>query len=75
MKTVILFLFVTFISIACLESALGSKHPLILYVIGFGVWALFAWYCSARMKKQATRRDMERQFNDFMRANRHQQRY
>ena len=75
MKSVIFFLFITFISIACLESALGSKHPLILYLIGFGVWALFAWYCSVRMKKQANRRDMERQFNDFMRANRHQQRY
>jgi hypothetical protein len=72
MKTAIFFLFTTFISIACLETALGSKHPAILYVIGFGVWALFAWYCSARMRKQAAKRDRERQFNDFMRANRRQ---
>jgi hypothetical protein len=70
MKTVVFFLFVTFISIACLESALGSKDPLILYIIGFGVWGLFTWYCSAKMRKQAARRHMERQFNDFMRANR-----
>jgi len=75
MKTAIFFLFTTFISIACLEAALGSKHPVILYIVGFGVWALFAWYCSARMKKRAERRNMERQFNDFMRANRHQQRF
>jgi hypothetical protein len=72
MKAAIFFLFTTFISIACLETALGSKHPLILYVIGFGVWALFAWYCSARMRKQVAKRDRERQFNDFMRANRRQ---
>jgi len=70
MKTVIFFLFSTFISIACLEAALDSKHPLILYVIGFGVWALFVWYCSGRAKRRAQRQDMERQFNEFMRANR-----
>ena len=67
MKSVLFFLLITFISIACLESALGSAHPLVLYVIGFGVWGLFAWFCAARQKKQAIRRDMERQFRDFMR--------
>ena len=68
MKSAVFFLFCTFISIACLETALGAKHPLLLYSIGFGVWGLFAWYCSARNKKQAQRRDMERQFNEFMRS-------
>lgn len=72
MKSVIIFLFITFISIACLEAALGSKHPVILYIIGFGVWVLFAWYCSAQMKKRTAKRNMERQFSDFMRSNRHQ---
>lgn len=67
MKMAILFLFITFISIACLESALGSKHPATLYIIGFGVWGLFAWYCSVRMRKKAERRVREHQFQEFMR--------
>jgi hypothetical protein len=75
MKSVIFFLFTTFISIACLMSALGAPHPVLLYAIGFGIWGLFLWYCSVRMRKQAARRDMERQFNDFMRANRRHQRF
>jgi hypothetical protein len=75
MKTAIFFFFCTFVSVACLGSALGSKQPVLLYVIGFGVWGLFLWYCSAVMKKRAERRDRERYFNDFMRANRRQQRY
>ena len=67
MKTAIFFLFITFISIACLETALGSKHPVILYIIGFGVWGLFGWYCSVRMRKKAERRIQEQQFQEFMR--------
>ena len=67
MKTVIFFLFTTFISIACLEVALGAKHPLLLYAIGFGVWGLFIWHCSGRMKKKAEKRMREQQFQDFMR--------
>jgi hypothetical protein len=67
MKTAIFFLFTTFISIACLMSALGAKHPVLLYAIGFGVWGLFAWYCSARIKKKAEQRARENQFRNFMR--------
>ncbi len=67
MRAVIFFLFTTFISIACLMSALGAPHPVLLYTIGFGVWGLFLWYCSARMKKKAERREMEDQFRNFMR--------
>jgi hypothetical protein len=67
MKTVIFFLLITFISIACLEAALGAKHPLLLYAIGFGVWGLFAWYCSVRMKKKAEKRIHEQHFREFMR--------
>ncbi len=72
MKTALLFIFTTFISIACLESALGAKHPLILYVIGFGVWALFARYCTAKAKRRKERRNMERRFSEFMRGERRQ---
>lgn len=67
MRTAIFFLFTTFVSIACLEAALGSKQPVLPYVIGLGVWALFAWYCSGRMKKKAERRYHEQQFRNFMR--------
>jgi hypothetical protein len=67
MKTAVFFLFTTFISIACLETALGAKHPLLLYAIGFGVWGLFIWHCNCRMKKKAAMRQRERQFLDFMR--------
>jgi hypothetical protein len=70
MKSVVFFLFTTFISIACLETALGSKHPALLYIIGFGVWVLFAWYCSAQGKKRARRNEMERQFQNYMRNSR-----
>lgn len=68
MKTAIFFLFTTFISIACLEAALGSKHPILLYVIGFGVWILFVRYCNRVIKRKAERRQMEQQFQDFMRT-------
>ncbi|GAC1314283.1 MAG: hypothetical protein NVSMB24_38740 [Mucilaginibacter sp.] len=54
--------------------ALYSKTPLLLYAVGFGIWALFLWGVNRRMKKNAERRDRERYFNEFMRANRHQQR-
>jgi O-antigen/teichoic acid export membrane protein len=67
MKTAIFFLFTTFISITCLETALGSKQPVLLYVIGLGVWALFAWYCLGRIKKKAERRRYEQHFRNFMR--------
>lgn len=68
MKTVVFFLFTTFVSVACLETALGSKHPLLLYVIGFGVWILFVRYCNRVIKKRAERRQREQAFQDFMRS-------
>jgi len=67
MKTVAFFLFTTFISVGCLETALGSRHPLLLYVIGFGVWILFVRYCNRVIKRRAERRQMEQQFQNFMR--------
>jgi len=70
MKTAIFFLFTTFISIACLESALGAKQPWLLYAIGFGVWVPFVLYLKSRTKRNAERRSMEKQFLHYMRNGR-----
>jgi hypothetical protein len=75
MKTFVYLVFTCFISTGAFMGALYSKTPLLLYAVGFGIWALFLWGVNRRMKKNAERRDRERYFNDFMRANRHQQRY
>ena len=75
MKTFVYLVFTCFISTGAFMGALYSKTPFLLYAVGFGIWALFLWGLNRRMKKNAERRDRERYFNDFMRANRHQQRY
>ena len=75
MKTAVYLIFTCFISTGAFIGALYSKTPFLLYAVGFGIWALFLWGFNRRMKKNAERRDRERYFNDFMRANRHQQRY
>jgi len=67
MKTVVYFLFCTFISCACFMTALGSKTPFLLYAIGFGVWVLFVRYCNRVVKRRSERRQMEQQFQDFAR--------
>ncbi|GAC1314112.1 MAG: hypothetical protein NVSMB24_38340 [Mucilaginibacter sp.] len=75
MKTFVYLVFTCFISTGAFMGALYSKTPFLLYAVGFGIWVLFLWGLNRRMKKNAERRDRERYFNDFMRANRHQQRY
>jgi hypothetical protein len=75
MKTFVYLVFTCFISTGAFMGALYSKTPFLLYAVGFGIWTLFLWGLNRRMKKNAERRDRERYFNDFMRANRHQQRY
>ncbi len=70
MKTFVYLAFTCFISTGAMMGALYSKTPMILYAVGFGVWALFLWGISRRMKKDSERRYHERQFRDFMRANR-----
>ena len=67
MRTAVFFLFVLFISCACLETALGAKHPFLLYAIGFGVWVPFVRYCNYVIKKRADRQQREQAFQDFMR--------
>lgn len=67
MKTVVYLVFTCFISTGAFMAALGSKTPFLLYAVGFGVWGLFLWGCSRRMKKKAERREQEQQFQNFMR--------
>lgn len=68
MKTVIYFIFTCFISTGAFLAALSSKHSFILYIVGLGIWALFLWGYSRRAKKEAERRNGERLFQDYMRA-------
>lgn len=67
MKTFIYLAFTCFISTGAFMGALYSKIPMILYAVGFGVWVLFIWGVKRRMKKNDERRNMERQFQDYMR--------
>jgi len=71
MKTFVYFVFTCFISTGAFMGALYSKTPLLLYAVGFGIWALFIWGLNRRLKKNGERRDMERNFNEFMRSHRH----
>jgi len=68
MKTAIYFIFSCFISTGAFLAALSGKHPFALYIVGFGIWALFLWSYSTRSKKEAERRNGERLFQDYMRA-------
>ncbi len=70
MKTFVYLIFTCFISTGAFIGALYSKTPMILYAVGFGIWALFLWGISRRMKKNAERRYQERQFSNFMRTRR-----
>ena len=70
MKTFVYLVFTCFISTGAFMGALYSKTPFLLYAVGFGIWALFIWGVLRRMKKNDERRSMERQFSEFMRANR-----
>jgi hypothetical protein len=71
MKTFVYLIFTCFVSTGAFMGALYSKTPLLLYAVGFGVWALFLWGVSRRMKKNAERRDMEQNFQNFMRYQQH----
>lgn len=70
MKTFVYLVFTCFISTGAFMGALYSKTPLLLYAVGFGIGVLFLWGVFRRMKKHDERREMERQFSEFMRTNR-----
>lgn len=67
MKTFIYLVCTCFISTGAFMGALYSQTPMILYAVGFGVWVLFVWGYISRSKKKAERREMERNFQDYMR--------
>lgn len=67
MKTFVYLVFTCFISTGAFMGALYSKTPMLLYAVGFGVWALFIRGVFRRIKKKDERRSMERQFQDYMR--------
>ena len=67
MKTFVYLVFTCFISTGAFLGALNAPSPFALYALGFGIWALFLWGLNRRMKKNAERRDMERNFQDYMR--------
>jgi hypothetical protein len=56
MKTVIYFIGTCFISTGALLGALNAKNPFPLFLIAFGVWALFLWGYDKRNKKMVRRR-------------------
>jgi hypothetical protein len=68
MKTALYLIFTCFVSAGAFYGALYSKHPIVLYMLGFGIWALFLWGCNRRSKKGAERRSREQLFQDYMRA-------
>jgi hypothetical protein len=67
MKTFVYLVFTCFIYTGAIMGALYSQSPFPLYAVGFGIWALFLWGLNRRMKKNAERRDMEQNFQNFMR--------
>jgi hypothetical protein len=67
MKTFVYLVFTCFISTGAFMGALYSKTPFLLYAVGFGIWALFLWGLNRRMRKNAERRERERNFQDYMR--------
>jgi phosphatidylglycerophosphate synthase len=67
MKTFIYFIFTCLISIGALYGAWSATYPFPLYLVAFGIWAIFIWYFSKRIKKKAERREMEKYFRNYMR--------
>jgi len=68
MRTIIHFLFTCFISTGAFLAALNARYPLPLYIVGFGIWALFIWRQSKRNKRKMLKRRMEEEFRNFMRS-------
>jgi hypothetical protein len=71
MKTTLYFILSLLISAGCLLSAVNTRDPFPLFGVAFGIWPLFFWAWKRRLKKVARRREMERQFSEFMRDKHH----
>jgi len=74
METIVYFILTCFISTGAFFAATNMKNPWPAFAVAFGIWALFFWGWNRRVKKQAARRSREQLFENFMRANRRQQR-
>lgn len=68
MKTIVYFIISCFTSTGAFFAATNMKNPLPAFLVAFGIWGLFFWGWNRRLKKQAMRRSMERQFEDYMRS-------
>jgi len=68
MRTFIYFIFTCFISTGAFLGALNANYPFPLYVVGFGIWALFIWGQARRNKRKMEKRRMEEEFRAFMRS-------
>ena len=75
MKTIVYFILTCCISTGAFMAATNMKYPFPAFIVAFGIWGLFFWGWNRRVKKQAERRFRERLFENFMRANRRQQRF
>ncbi|RVT99710.1 hypothetical protein EOD41_14785 [Mucilaginibacter limnophilus] len=67
MKTGFYFSCTCVISTAAFMSALNMKNPFPAFIVAFGVWILFTWALSRRVRKQAERRRREIEFQQYMR--------
>ncbi|MBS1528033.1 MAG: hypothetical protein JST19_20470 [Bacteroidetes bacterium] len=68
MKIIFYFLLTCFISTGACYGALYSRTPFLLYAVAAGIWVLFIRWYFRRSKKDAERRQMQQQFQDFMRT-------
>jgi hypothetical protein len=68
MKTFVYLVFTCFISTGAFLAAPGSKYPLLLYAVGFVTWTWFIRGWSKRSKRDASRRNGEQLFQEYMRG-------
>ena len=71
MKTAIYFTLTICVSVGAFFAATNMKNPFPALSLASGLWVVFFWMWNRRMKKQAARRLMERQFEEYARRNTH----
>ncbi|WP_183573765.1 hypothetical protein HDF18_08275 [Mucilaginibacter sp. X5P1] len=69
MKTVLYFMLTICISVGAFFAATNMNNPLPAFSLAFGIWVVFFLGWNRRLKKQAARRSMERQFEEYARRN------
>lgn len=68
MKTTVYFILACIISTGAFFAATNMHNPFPVFAVAFGIWVIFFVGWNRRLKKQAIRRSMERQFAEYMRA-------